>query len=225
MGEIETFRQHIIEDKTIFDPDGLHHEFVSGVHGQKLDFDKIADGSGLYSEWVVVSADDVAEQCPELPSIILGVANGTNRLAVSVAENLSEQFKQHRVAGLVSAKRADNDKVLYLPDRTAQIITDDRPDLLVVVEDAGTKGTNSVQIAEQALLAGAKNVIVQVTWQRNMTLPRLDELRAKYPDRFSYHSIIKHLLPDYEPEVCRTDPAGFCNRGWGLIERKRPGIT
>lgn len=190
----------------------MHHEFVSGVHGQKLDFDGIPDESNLYAEWVTVSADDISRYHASLPRFVVGVANGTNRLALSVAESLSDTSDEE-VTGLVSAKDPDNDKVLFLPEDTISAIASESPGLVVVTEDAGTKGTNSVQVAEQVLLAGAKDVIVQVTWQRNPTLVRLEEKGIKY------RAIIKHFLPDFESGACQTDPKGFCARGWEFIPR------
>ena len=40
----EIFRQHILA-AGVLDPEGVHHEFVSGMHGRKLDFDTIPTGS------------------------------------------------------------------------------------------------------------------------------------------------------------------------------------
>lgn len=212
LSPIETFRQHIVDDGSIMDPEGVHHGFVSGVHGQKLDFDKVSDGSELFGEWVDVSAHDINVHHLYLPRFVLGVANGTNRLALAVADRLTDISEgTEQVEGLVSAKDPDNRKRLFLPEVTLEAISAEEPELVVIVEDVGTRGTNSVQVAEQALLAGAKDVVVQVTWQRGIALTRLEERGVRY------RAIIKEHLPDFEPEACRSAEDGFCRRGWQFV--------
>ncbi len=36
MEALTVFRNHIVEAPGVLDPEGVHHEFVSGMHGRKL---------------------------------------------------------------------------------------------------------------------------------------------------------------------------------------------
>lgn len=204
----EQFKEHLFAYPDFFDPEGTHHEFVSGLHGQKLDFDTIPNDSELYKEWVDVNARYIADGFDPLPAAILGVANGTNRLALDVARKLDS-----RVLGLESEKDPNDSRKLYLSDHAEIAITMVRPELVVVVEDVGTQGTNSVQPAKAARNAGAKHVEVVTTWKRRAQLEKLDE--AEIP----YRAIIDQELPTYTPEQCRK--LGFCALGWDFIERSK----
>jgi orotate phosphoribosyltransferase len=203
MAAIEAFQDHIIE-AGVLDPIDVHHEFVSGMHGQKLDFDTITTGSPLYEEWTDTAATFIREEFPELPLVIVGVANGANRIALDTARRFDGA-----VFGAVSEKDGQNSKVLRLPQATERLIRGTRPELVVVLEDAGTTGSNSVQVARQSLQSGAQNVEVVTTWQRRDILERLQE------EDIAYRAIIKEALPTYEAEECQT--SGFCSRGWALI--------
>ena len=205
MPNIEEFKQHVI-DAGVLDAEGIHHEFVSGSHGRKLDFDIIETGSPLYEEWIDVTSDFIADNFPDLPAIIIGVANGTNRVALDTARRLGDG-----VTGFVSEKDPKNSKVIRLGDETSKRIQAIRPELVVVVEDVGTTGGSSVQVARNALEAGAKEVEVFTTWQRRPQLERLIELGVPY------RAIIKEILPTYDPDECRE--SGFCSQGWQLIPR------
>jgi hypothetical protein len=88
MANIEVFQAHILE-AGVLDPPNVHHEFVSGKHGRKLDFDTIDDESDLYKEWVGANVDFISDQFSQIPEVILGVANGTNRLALDVARRFN----------------------------------------------------------------------------------------------------------------------------------------
>jgi len=199
------FKDHIIE-AGVLDPEGVHHEFVSGMHGRKLDFDTIETGTPLYQEWIDVAASYIEREFPELPQVIMGVANGTNRVAQDTAARFNDE-----IFGLVSAKDEQKSKKLYLPPETEDVISDIKPELVVVLEDVGTTGSNSVQVALQSLGAGAKEVEVVATWQRRPHLEKLEEAGI------AYRAIIKEVLPTYSPEGCQAE--GFCAQGWEFISR------
>lgn len=208
MSYVEDFRQNIIDSGYVLDAEGTHHEFVSGMHGQKLDFDKIEDDSALYRQWLEVGAEYIREEFPKLPEVILGVANGTNR----VAEDMVELEFESEVHGLVSAKDPENSKRLYLPEKTLDIFSWVMPQFVVVFEDVGTTGSNSVQVAQAALEAGADRVEVISTWKRRPVLEKLEE--AGIPNR----AIIDEPLTTFSPEDCLDH--GFCAQGWEFIPRK-----
>ncbi|MDL2362999.1 MAG: hypothetical protein QFB86_01295 [Patescibacteria group bacterium] len=207
MADVESFRNHVLE-AGVLDPEGTHHEFVSGMHGRKLDFDKIAIGSPLYEEWTTVAADYISEEYSELPQIILGVANGTNRVAIDTARHFNGD-----VIGAVSEKDPENSKKLYLSEMAGKLITAMQPELVVVLEDVGTTGSNSVQVARHALAAGAQEVEVVLTWQRQSKLQKLLD------SGIAYRAIINEPLPTYDPEECEN--VGYCADGWGFIPRAK----
>lgn len=213
--QIATFRGHILE-QGVLDPEGVHHEFVSGMHGRKLDFDTIprfedpddilGDFSPLYNEWVDVNAAFLRTTFPALPQVIIGVANGTNRLAIDLETRLESY-----TMGLPSAKDDQNAKKLFLPVRTQNALKYLEPRLAVVVEDVGTTGSNSVQVAIAAREAGARDAVVVTTWKRREQLERLDEAGIEY------RAIIDEPLPTFSPEDCVQ--TGFCSWGWRFIRR------
>lgn len=210
MADIEAFKNRIIECGYVLDPAGVHHEFVSGMHGQKLDFDNIEQKTDpLYNQWIDVAVEFIKEEFDPLPEVVLGVANGTNRVALSIARRIEG------VHGLISEKETKNSKTLHLNHMAFTVIRGIRPAHLVVIEDVGTTGSNSVQVALEAKEAGAKEVEVVTTWKRRSQLERLDQ--AGIPHR----AIIDHTLPTFLPQDCASDPAGFCARGWEFIERKK----
>lgn len=205
MTKIDSFKQNLIESGVLDAPD-IHHEFVSGKHGRKLDFDKIETGSELYSEWVDVNEDYIRSEFTETPAVIVGVANGTNRLALDVSRRYDG-----RTLGLISSKDPENSKRLYLPKLTEEVIKGLLPRFVVVVEDVGTTGSNSVQIAKAVEELGVPEVVVVPTWQRQPALEKLDEADI------AYRSIINHTLATYSPEECLE--SGFCSQGIELVPR------
>ena len=209
MADVEAFRNRIVDCGFVLDPEGTHHEFNGGMHGQKLDFDNIDERGRLYSQWIEVTTSFIAEKFPKLPEVIIGVANGTNRVALDTARSFDGD-----VIGLKSVKVREDSKQLYIPTLAARIIAGIEPDLVVVIEDVGTTGGSSVQVAKKALDLGASAVEVVTTWKRREHLEKLDE--ANIP----HHAIIDEPLPTYEPVACQRDEDGFCYRGWEFIPRE-----
>lgn len=207
--DVEGFKNRLINSGYVLDPEGTHHEFASGMHGQKLDFDNIASGDPLYPEWVDATVTFLEEEYSPLPEVLIGVANGTNRLSLDVARHFGGYM-----LGLVSAKDTENNKKLYLPEDTKEALKRAQPGLAVVLEDVGTTGSNSVQVAVAA--AGyVPTVEVLTTWQRRSSLERL------VAENIPYSAIINDPLPTFSPEACQTDPNGFCARGWDFIPREK----
>src|SRR5579871_950833 len=134
----EDFRQHLL-DGGILDPEGVHHEFVSGLHGRKLDFDIIPERSQLFGEWVMVAAQKIEELYPDIDRshlALLSVVNGTNRLVGPVAE---------RLGGHVTALKTEkiSPKAVKLTAKDRQRLIKLKPTLVVAIEDVGTRGTTS----------------------------------------------------------------------------------
>lgn len=199
MTKAEELKQRILTEG-ILDDETIHHEFVSGVHGRKLDFDKILTGSELYNLWVDVSVEFIKDNYKTLPDMILGVANGTNRLAVSIAAKLG-----NGTIGLMSEKQTSRSSQLH--KSVEDVIRGYEPNFVLVVEDVGTSGTTSETTARKALEAGAKYVEVLNGWQRNSKLEKLEDSNIKY------RSVIVETLPNYQPSDCE-----YCKAGSVLVK-------
>lgn len=197
----EKFVQELVKCGVI-DSGQVHHEFNQGLHGRKVDFDKIETASDLFRRWVNLTASSIRDKYTELPDALLGVANGTNRLAEAVAKELGGEMY-----ALITEKVEQSKPVLN--KESSQLVKEKLPKFVLVVEDVGTKGTNSLSAAKSAAQAGVPRVEVLNTWQRNETLELLDEARI------TYKSVIKKVMPNYTPEDCRT--IGYCAQGLKII--------
>jgi len=204
--DVRVFRHHLIGSGYVLDREGFHSEFVDGMHGQKLDFDNIDEAiDPLYGEWIDVNQDFIEQAYHPLPEIIIGVANGANRVALDTARRFNGE-----VIGLTSVKEPENSKIIYLSRLAKRAITKIVPRLVVVIEDVSTTGSSSVQVAIAARDAGAKKVEVLTTWKRRERLEHLDE--AEIP----YNAIIDEPMPTYTPKECQE--LGFCALQWQLNE-------
>jgi orotate phosphoribosyltransferase len=195
VGELKTQ----ILDSGILDKEGVHHLFSQGLHGRKIDFDLIPDDSDLYKLWSKVTAEFIRSNYSPLPEAVVGVANGTNRLAVSVAKELG-------IEALITVKPEGSRNQPVLTTEAKQKLQELKPKSLVVLEDVGTRGTNSASVARSLREAGFDNFEVINTWQRSETLPLLDELNVPYK------AVIKEVLVSYKPEECE-----YCASGWELL--------
>jgi orotate phosphoribosyltransferase len=203
--DIRAFQQYL--EAEIIDPVGVHHEFGSKdpvMHGPKIDMDLILDDDPHYSQWVDVSEQYIREKYKTLPEVLIGVANGANRLALDTARRFGGI-----VIGLVSIKD-EQTKQIKLSKRTQRVIAGLKPELVIVMDDVGTTGSNSVQVATKVLDLGAQNVEVLNTWQRRPQLEKLDE------ENIRYHALIEEPLPTYTVDECNLLIEGFCKQGWRL---------
>lgn len=189
-----------ILSSNVIEGEGTHSEFVTSTHGRKVDMDLILTASELYEQWTDVISSYIQENYETQPTALIGVANGANRLAVSLATKLP-----NRPFGLMTEKASS--KSVKLSVSVADIITQYQPEFVLVLEDVGTSGTSSLTAVKELKAAGAQHVEVLNTWQRTEKLYKLEE--AGIP----YRSIIKHLLPTYQPEDCE-----YCKAGVELIK-------
>jgi len=199
--EVNKFHLNLV-NANIQDPFSIHRVLSEGMHGQKLDFDKILNDSYMFQEWVYITAVKIRDVYGESPEIIIGVANGANRLAGPVAKKLGGS-----AIGLLS-KKIDKKQVILPPESSRRVRTR-KPDLALVLDDVGTTGKSAASVALSAREAGAKNVEVLVTWQRREKLEHL------IGAGITYNSVIYQPLPTYLPEEC--EERGFCADGWELI--------
>ncbi|HEX5797660.1 MAG TPA: hypothetical protein VFX86_04705 [Candidatus Saccharimonadales bacterium] len=198
MAEVEEFKQKILSSG-ILDKEGVHHVFSQGLHGRKIDFDLIPDGSELFQKWVDITAGFIQTNYPRLPETVIGVANGTNRLAMAVAAKLG-------VKGLDTVKPEGSRNQPILTEESARQLKKLNPKLIVILEDVGTRGTNSSSVARSVHKLGFDNLEVINTWQRSETLLLLDEMNVPYK------ALIKEVLPSYHLENCE-----YCKKGWQLL--------
>lgn len=192
------FKQ-VILDSGILDAEGVHHVFSQGLHGRKLDFDLIPDDSDLFRQWVDTTADFIRQNYPKLPEAIIGVANGTNRLAMAVAKSLGAR-------GFDTVKPEGSRNQPVLTEASKKALRELKPKFSLILEDVGTRGTNSASVAQSARDLGLENFEVINTWQRSETLPLLEELKV------TYKAVIKDVLTNYTPEECE-----YCSKGWQLL--------
>lgn len=202
MVNTEEFKSAILRNG-ILDKEGVHHVFSQGLHGRKLDFDLIPDGSGLFEQWVEVTAEFIRGNYPDLPQVVVGVANGTNRLATAVADKLG-------VKALVSVKPDGSRNQPVLTDEAKEKLKETAPKLIIILEDVGTRGTNSSSVAKSVRELGFDNLEVINTWQRSESLPLLDEINVPYK------AIIKEILVSYNSEDCK-----YCKQGWELLNHSK----
>lgn len=202
---VADFKKKIM-NSNVLDREGLHHEFVSGLHGRKLDFDLIEPNSDLFKQWVEVVAEAIKKLYKDVPTnklALLSVAGGTNRLVGPVADMIGGG-----VSALLTEKTSP--KSVKLTDEAKTKLEELKPDLVLALEDVGTRGTTSATAVLSAREAGAKVIEALHTWQRSEVLDELEAIRAKY------QAIIKETLPNLTPEECRKN--GYCSKGWKLVE-------
>ncbi len=200
--DVEGFRARILE-AGVLDPEGIHYEFVGGKHGQKLHFDRAKPGMPVYDDWVVIGAQKIRQLHPDLQGlIILGVADGTNEVAVDIAEELGSG-----TIGLQTEKVGP--KQVRLNKIARQVIRRLKPRKAVAFEDASTEGTVVLTAVEDAYVLGLEDVSVLTTWQRRRRLELLDKANVVYD------AIIDKEIPTYTPEDCRR--IGHCAASWKLI--------
>jgi hypoxanthine phosphoribosyltransferase len=192
----------------ILDPDGLmHHEFANGEHGRKLDLDKIIlpRDNDIYINLVSVYARAIhARYKDNMPDALVGVANGANRLAVSMAPLLGKQ-----ILGLTTEKI--NEKTVKLSPQAFDLIADRQIKFALIIEDVGTTGGTIVSAAEDLIEFGVQRIEAMTAWQRKPILSRLVEAGI------THSSVIVEPLSTYSPTQCLILPEGYCARNVPLI--------
>lgn len=204
--DVVTFKQHMINGNGPSDAEDVHHEFVGGMHGRKIDFDAIDGDSPLFDEWLAMIVATIKKlYSPErLKDVVLvSVANGTNRVVPTVTEMLGNGAtyllteKASPKSGKLTAEA-----LAKMPALTNHFF--------IVIEDVATKGTTSASVVQDLRANGGHDIEVINSWQRREPLEELDAVDVPY------HAIIKEILPTFTPEECAT--SGLCAAGSRLIE-------
>ncbi len=218
---LTAFKEQIFNDPDIVDPEGIHHEFTQGMHGRKVKFDKVRPGTSLYDEWIDLQAGTIFARHirPRLATedswprmVVLGIANGMNQQALDIAEALG-----HGVTGLTTVKMSKN--TVTLDESSKENLLTAGPEVLQIVEDVGTAGTNAasgVAVARLCLATAGREMPrteeTLITVQRRDALERLDEIRAQYFSLF----VETVALPTFANEAeCLS--IGHCGDGWDLV--------
>lgn len=202
--DVDEFRDRVYTDPTgVLDPEDLHHEFVSGAHGRKLDFDKIFDGTDMFIHWMSVYARAVKEMYPNRrPDVVVGIANGANRVARHVGYLLGIQSLE-TVKTDKKAVELNEDALAYLDDNEVKFA--------LITEDVGTTGGTSMTAADHLRDVGVRRIEAVNGWQRNQTLAKFDDARIPH------NAVILEPLPTFSPEDCLSDSEGYCAKGVELI--------
>ncbi len=185
-----------------FDPEGVHHEFNQGLHGKKIDFDKISTGTPLFHEWVELVAESLQQTYPVLPDALVGVANGTNRIVGPLSRKLG---KKPLVLETIKSKRSGP----ILTEKARKIIKLAQPAFIVIIEDVGSRGTNSLSVFRSIKETGQARIEVLNTLQRSQELDLLEV------NNVSYSSVLTYVLPTYTAAECKK--LGYCRDKWKLI--------
>jgi len=205
--DILDFRDRIMDDPTgVLDKVGVeHHEFASGNHGRKLDFNKITTDSDFYIDWVAIYARAIVASYPNnLPDALIGIANGANRLSESIAHLLGKQ-----VLGLTTQKI--NTTSVRLNEEAIDAMKVYNVQFALTIEDVGTTGGTTATAVQHLQDIGIERIESFNGWQRNSSLPYLDQLDIPY------NALIVHPLRMFTPEACHTDPTGYCHNNIPLI--------
>ncbi len=205
--DIERFKDRVFTDPTgVLDAEDIHHEFAKGGHGRKLDFDKIDDGSDMFIEWMAVYARAVGELFPyRPPDVLVGVANGANRVARHVGFLL----------GIKSLETVKTDsRSVALDEEARAYIDSEGPRLALITEDVGTTGSTAMTAVADLRQLGVPQVGAINGWQRNPVLEVFNR------ERVPHYSVIHHPLPTFSPVDCQQQPDGYCYQGVELIRRQ-----
>ncbi len=199
---IRSFKQAARE--LILDPEGTHHEFARGGHGRKLDFDLIKEGTPLYGRWIGLHAGHIGKRRLRLPGLVLvGTANGTNRIARDVAAELGVDY-------LTTQKISPS--TVELDAQSVRKTAETFFRRAIIIEGVGTTGGTAMTAAVSTRTHSLNNEIpveALFSWIRTPTLPVFDGTDVPY------RAFIHSELPTYGPEICAD--MGYCALHWELI--------
>lgn len=179
----------------------VHHEFVSGVHGIKIDFDVTHKdrSSSLYIAGVMLKASEIMRSFDGQGYIgVLGIDTGTTLHAKDVASVITASGFAMQAIALTTKKRIeDGQKVIEVTDEASSAIVDYKINHVAIDDDVGTTGSSTAQPIDKLRELGVDNIAVFYDWIRNPSLPHLDAKEV------AYSGIIRACLTDYDPSDCR----------------------
>ncbi len=204
------YRHRQYYDELIFNgfvESGQHSEFRDGLHGYKADYESVAPpDSELFDEGVDILANFVQDRFnyPIQPNLIIGVANGANALALAVAKKIGSGC-----LGLQTAKTFSDPSRLEIPFFSERLIQEIDPEFALVLDDVGTTGSSTAQVALLCQQLGIPRVEALYLLQRSKSLDRLAEIGV------AHQAVIERPMDNYTPEQCLVD--GPCSEDIPLI--------
>lgn len=210
---VATFHEQLFAPETgAYDPEGIHHEFSQGLHGRKVDCDKIKEDTPLYEDWIGLEADLVWQSLPKRTLgrvVLIGIANGTNRIARDTANALG-------CVSYVETYKNEHGKPELTTEAIEQLASIN-PAHIRFTEDVFSRGTN-VMWALASLRTHWPSNLVDIEAFSLFERGRPEWLLSI---GLKYHSLIREHLPTFQPDECKTDSNGFCSKEWELIPYKR----
>jgi len=199
----------VVKYEGILDPEGVHHEFVDGDHGQKLHGEVFEQNPDTFADWVTLNAQQIREAgMGRAP--VLSVANGTNNLVRALGKH-----EHLDVPGLTTTK--DHRGIITLSHLAVEVLVSICPSRLSIVDDIGTTGSQVLKVAGLVTELAETHSFEPprfeafYTWQRTPVLKHL--VNADIPA----HVLHKEVLPTFSAVDCQRNPDGFCARGWKLV--------
>lgn len=187
--------------------DDCHHEFTTGVHGEKLNFDLIKPGSTEWRQWTELNALFICQMYPDAkPPSLVGIADGTTAITEATAAELNRfATYESEVLVLPTEKIIDETgkKLVRLTKTAKQLLTYFGIQQALEIDDAATSGSTTAMPISELRNFDVRDIGVLYAWLRNKNLPHLDALNVPY-----YGLVDGHYLPDYSPADCRDH--GFC---------------
>ncbi|MDQ3158897.1 MAG: phosphoribosyltransferase [bacterium] len=204
--DIDALRRRMLNSpESIMDQETeAHHLFANGLHGLKVDCDMVEDNSDLYINMTSVYARAILDVYDyELPDVLIGVANGANRFAASIAPMIG-------AVALATKKNTTSD--VELSEEASETLEGMDDDLFgLVIEDVGTSGSTVWSLVDR--LRGIDRfgrIEAFHLLQRSATLHFLDS------NDVTYRSVVFEPQTDYSKADCEV--SGFCSRDVPLLE-------
>lgn len=195
--------------------DGIHHEFVSGLHGEKLDFDRVYQRrrSPTYLLGLVLKGQLIHDISPNDRIGIVGIANGATQHAVDLSRYMQFRYPYLSDSPLVTTKRIEGQqKIVELTSESHHTLGSQSIDTVVLDDDVGTTGSSTAQPVPDLLNIGFDDIFAAYDWIRSDHLPYLDELGVPA------YGLIEEVLPNFTPSQCNE--VGLCMQGLELVRYK-----
>lgn len=201
----ESHFEHYLLELGIKDED-CHHEFTTGLHGEKLDFDVVTRGTREWDMWVELSAAETRQifPGPDAPCLV-SIANGTIDITEAIADELNAHGNYETPVLVAHTEKfvIDEQKIVQLSEAAKKLIAFYGIDQVVEIDDAATTGSTTAMPIPKLRELGVNDIRVLYAWLRNPHLPYLDAQKIQY-----YGLINEHYLPNYTAEDCQDH--GFC---------------
>lgn len=205
--------ERILSVPEAYDPTGPHHEFKDHGHGYKADMEAIVPGSPLFNDLVDASAEKISEGNPNIPDVIIGIANGGIPWARAIGEKLGPEVE-------VIDTEKDENKLALLSIVNRSRLRRMRPKRLLYIDDLGTTGASILPVYNQVnfrtrLLEPIPDQSVFYVAARQEKMRRLSRLKIAYSI-----AVNLNLRTFMNQTACEQEADGLCRNGVELILRE-----